>query len=111
MGVRRLMTGQVPVSSASRVCELQLLAEMKAQGLEPNKNAYLAALNALGEAGRVQPARELHAEMLAAGVECDEFGYAALINSYKHAEPVRRPPSTARARFPASLQTGQPLRC
>ena len=67
------------------------MAEMKARGLAPNKNAYLAALNALGEAGRVGPARALYEEMAAAGVECDEFGYAALINSYKHAQPVRRP--------------------
>ena len=64
---------------------------MKDRGLAPNKNAYLAALNALGEAGRVGPARELYDEMTAAGVECDEFGYAALINSYKHSEPVRGP--------------------
>lgn len=62
---------------------------MKAKGLTPDKNAYLAALNALGEAGRVEPARALYNEMLASGVECDEFGYAALVNSYKHADPVR----------------------
>ena len=68
---------------------LQLLEEMKAAGMTPSKNAYLAALNALGEAGRVGPAHRLYQEIQAAGVEVDEFGYAALINSYKHANPVR----------------------
>lgn len=62
---------------------------MKAAGMTPSKNAYLAALNALGEAGRVGPAYALYKEIQAAGVEIDEFGYAALINSYKHADPVR----------------------
>ena len=69
----------------------QLLDEMKAAGLTPSKNAYLAALNALGEAGRVGPAHALYKEMQAAGVEIDEFGYAALINSYKHSDPVCTP--------------------
>ena len=70
---------------------LQLLEEMKAAGMTPSKNAYLAALNALGEAGRVESAYALYKEIQAAGVEIDEFGYAALINSYKHANPVRSP--------------------
>jgi pentatricopeptide repeat protein len=69
----------------------QLLDEMKAAGLTPTKNAYLAALNALGESGRVGPAHALYKEMQAAGVEIDEFGYAALINSYKHSDPVCSP--------------------
>ena len=68
---------------------MQLLEEMKAAGMTPSKNAYLAALNALGEAGRVDPAHQLYKEIQAADVEIDEFGYAALINSYKHANPVR----------------------
>ncbi len=68
---------------------MQLLEEMKAAGMTPSKNAYLAALNALGEAGRVGPAHQLYEEIQASGVEIDEFGYAALINSYKHANPVR----------------------
>ena len=76
----------------------QLLDEMKAAGLTPSKNAYLAALNALGEAGRVGPAHALYKEMQAAGVEIDEFGYAALINSYKHSDPVG-PPIMAVARY------------
>ena len=69
----------------------QLLDEMKAAGLTPTKNAYLAALNALGESGRVGPAHALYSEMQAAGVEIDEFGFAALINSYKHSDPVCSP--------------------
>lgn len=64
------------------------MQEMRAKGLEPVKNTYLALLNSLAEAGRIEEAGQVFQEMEAKGFTPDEFGYCALINAHRHAKQV-----------------------
>ena len=60
---------------------LELLAEMQAQGLEPNVITYNAAISACEKGSQWQQALELLAEMQAQGLEPNVISYSAAMSA------------------------------
>ena len=58
-----------------------LLAEMQAQGLEPDVTTYSAAISACGKGSKWHEALKLLAEMQAQGLEPDVITYSAAISA------------------------------